>query len=101
MRIFFAVCSAVAACACTGPHSSGALWAMQNVDKERVEFQVSDAQRAERQRAFQLGLADEALAAEQQRITLELRTCPGAPTKLALSPGDTVRDTIRLRAGED
>ena len=64
-------------------------------------FQLSDAQRASIAQAFENGLADEALQTERQRITTELQNCPGPPQALGLSSGDSVRDTIRVRAADD
>jgi len=91
----------VMSAACAGPHSTGALWARQNLEQERAMYQQSDAQRAGVALAFELGLADESLEAERQRITTELQNCPGPSQALGVSPGDTVRDTIRLRAQSD
>ena len=51
----------------------GALWAQRDIEQETVLFRLSDAQRAERVRAVELGLADETLAAERARI--EVRAC--------------------------
>jgi hypothetical protein len=87
--------------ACAGPHSTGALWAQQNLDQERAMFQLSDAQRSGIAEAYELRLADETLRAERQRITTELQTCPGTRQVLSVSPGDAVRDTVRLQAQSD
>jgi hypothetical protein len=78
------------------------LWAQQNLDRERALFRKGDAGRAAEARAFELGIADEALAAEQARISAGLRACPSS-TRRALVPstGDRVRDTIRIRAQGD
>ena len=87
---------------CVGPHSNGGLWAQQNLDQELALFRVSDAERADRARAFELQLADEALESERARLVAALGDCPGAAREsLAVSPGDRVRDTIRLRAQGD
>jgi len=64
-------------------------------------FQLSDAERAGIAQAFESGLADESLQAERQRITTELQYCPGPRQPLGVSAGDTVRDTIRVRAQPD
>jgi hypothetical protein len=64
-------------------------------------YQQSDAQRAGIARSFELGLADESLQAERQRITSQLQNCPGPSQPLGVSPGDSVRDTIRLHAQAD
>jgi hypothetical protein len=77
------------------------LWAQQNLEHERAMFQLSDAQRAGMAAAYELSLADESLQAERQRITTELQNCPGPPRPLSVSPGDVVRDTIRIRAQTD
>jgi hypothetical protein len=87
--------------ACAGPHSTGALWAQQNLDQERAMYQLSDAQRAGIAQAFELSLADESLQAERQRITTELQNCPGPRQRLGVSPGDVVRDTVRVRSQSD
>jgi hypothetical protein len=88
----------VMSAACVGPHSTGALWARQNLEQERAMYQQSDAQRAGIALDFELGLADESLEAERQRITSELQNCPASSQPLGVSPGDSVRDTIRLHA---
>ena len=64
-------------------------------------YQQSDAQRAGIALTFELGLADQSLAAERQRITTELQNCPGPSQTLGMSTGDSVRDTVRLRAQSD
>jgi hypothetical protein len=87
--------------ACAGPHSTGALWARQNLEQERAMYQQSDAQRAGVARAFELGLADESLQAERQRITTALQNCPGASQPVGVSPGNSVRDVVRVRARAD
>jgi hypothetical protein len=88
----------LAATACAGPHSTGALWAQQNLDQERAMFQLSEAQRTGIAEAFELSLADETIQAERQRITTELQNCPGPRLALGVSRGDVVRDTIRVRS---
>jgi hypothetical protein len=96
----------VLACAlvvgCLGPHSSGALWALRNLDQELESGRQTDTQRAAQAHAYELGLADEALQAERTRIAATLQDCPGvARQPLAVSAGDRVRDAIRLRVGDD
>ncbi|MGI9147249.1 MAG: hypothetical protein ACR2IK_11955 [Chloroflexota bacterium] len=89
---------------CTGPHSTGALWAQQNLEQETALFRLSDAQRADRARAFELSLADETLASERARIESGLQDCPasvGQPRSLAVSVGDRARDALRIRAQAD
>lgn len=86
---------------CAGPHSSGALWAQQNLEQEAALFRLGDAQRLQQAQAFELGLADDSLRAERTRIMHELESCPGPQQTLAVSPGDKVRDGIRIRAQGD
>jgi hypothetical protein len=91
----------LSAVACAGPHSTGALWAQQNLDQERAMYQLSDAQRAGIAQAFELSLADESLQAERARITAGLQNCPLPLEALAISPGDRVRDGIRMQSQAD
>lgn len=86
---------------CAGPHSSGALWAQQNLEQEAALFRLGDDQRAQQDEAFELGLADDSLTDERTRIVRELQICPGPPQALAVSVGDKVRDGIRIRAQGD
>jgi hypothetical protein len=86
---------------CAGPHSTGALWSLQNQQREAVMFSQTDAQRAEAARAYELSLADESLAAERARVEVALLDCPGRPRAMAISSGDAVRDSIRVRAQAD
>lgn len=87
---------------CVGPHSSGALWAQQNLEQEMVQFRLTDAQRAQHAQAAELAVADDALAAERSRLTAALQICPTAELQpLAVSPGDRVRDGIRIQIGGD
>src|SRR5207248_10156272 len=51
--------------------------------------------------AFDLGVADEALSGERQRISMEIEGCPGPRQTLGVSPGDRARDAIRVRAHGD
>jgi hypothetical protein len=84
---------------CAGPRSTGGLWAQQNLEREAAFFQLSDAQRAEQIRAFELVVADELLSAERSRLETSLPNCPGDRRQpLVISPGDRVRDGVRLRA---
>lgn len=87
--------------ACAGPHSTGALWAQQYVDQEMHYFSISDAQHREVAHEFELGLADESLAAESQRLQTALAACPGPSEPLSPSVGDAARDGIRIQAGDD
>src|SRR5215210_418350 len=87
---------------CAGPHSSGGLWAQQNLERELALFRLSDAQRSAQARAFELAVADEALAAERTRIEARLQDCPGAlREQLSLSTADATRDGIRIRVQDD
>jgi len=87
---------------CTGSHSSGGLWAQQNLEQETAMFRLSDAQRADRAHAFELELADETLATERARIESSLQACPGSDRQpLGLSSGDRPRDSVRIRAQDD
>ena len=86
---------------CAGPHSTGGLWAQQNLEREAALFRLSDAQRAQAASAFELSLADEVLAAERSRVEAALQDCPGERRPLALSAGDALRDTVRVRAQAD
>jgi hypothetical protein len=87
---------------CAGPHTTGGLWAEQNLDRELAMFRTGDAQRATQARAFLASLADETLAAERSRIQTGLQDCPGSTRQpLALSAGDRQRDIVRIRAQGD
>lgn len=89
---------------CTGPHSTGALWAQRDIDQETLLFRLGDVERADRMRAVELGLADETLATERTRIESGLADCPGQgrdQESLAPSVGDRSRDTVRIQARED
>jgi hypothetical protein len=101
MRLSVAVaCLLLAGCA--GPHSSGGLWALRNLEQESVLSRRSEAQRAAQARAVELVLADEAVAAEWARIDAALQDCPGDTRQaLNVSPGDRVRDAARLRIQDD
>jgi hypothetical protein len=102
MRHLLALASLLWVAGCTGAHSNGGLWALQNLEQEGALFRLSDAQRADQARAFEFGLADETLASERARIEAGLRGCPGPSREpLALSPGDRVRDTVRVQAADD
>src|SRR5919199_3288876 len=86
---------------CAGPHSTGALWSLQNQQREAVVFSQTDAQRAQAARAYELSLADESLAAERARVEIALLDCPRKLRAMAISSGDAVRDSIRVRAQAD
>jgi len=101
MRLTF-VLGLLALVGCVGPHSSGGLWAQRNQELDTAPFRATDSQRAEQTHAFELGLADEALAAERARIDADLASCPGATRQpLGLSRGDRARDGIRIRVQGD
>src|SRR5438445_10136383 len=101
MRLSFALCGLLLVAGCTGLHSTGALWVQQNLEQEAALFKLSDAQRADQAHIFEQALADEALASERSRLEHKLATCPGARQPLGVSPGDQVRDVIRIRAQAD
>jgi hypothetical protein len=95
------LCALLMGVGCVGPHTSGAAWAIQNQDDEIAYFRLSDATRQSSTRAYELGLADEALGNERQRLDAALGACPGPRESAPYSSGDTVRDAIRLRARGD
>jgi hypothetical protein len=102
MRLSLAFVCLLVMVGCVGPHSTGALWAQQNVENELVNGRLTDAERAARMHGYELALADEALGAERARIGLALQDCPGAARQtLEISMGDRVRDAIRMRIGDD
>jgi len=102
MRLLLVLASLLWGVGCTGPHSNGGLWAQQNIEQEGALFRLTDAQRDDQARAFEARLADETLASERARIEAGLRSCPGLSREpLALSPGDRVRDTVRVQAADD
>jgi hypothetical protein len=87
---------------CAGPHSTGALWAQQNLEQETAVYRLTDAQRADQAHAFELGLAGELLAAERARVESSLQACPGSERQpLGVSVGDRPRDSVRIRAQDD
>jgi hypothetical protein len=86
---------------CAAPHSNGAAWAQQNLDAERVMFQLGDAQRAQLAQNFELSLADEGLASERQRIASALQACPGPAEPFQLSASNQLRDGMRIQAQSD
>jgi hypothetical protein len=91
----------VCCAACAGPHTSGALWSQQYVEQERAYFALSDVEHRAHAQQFELGLADESLAAESTRLDAALQTCPGPRQALTASPSDAFRDGIRVRARAD
>ncbi|HEV7664389.1 MAG TPA: hypothetical protein VGQ62_12690, partial [Chloroflexota bacterium] len=87
---------------CLGPHTTGGLWAQQNLEQELAQFRLTDAQRVERATVYELGVADEMLAADKARVEAALKSCLGTQRQaLGLSEGDRVRDGVRLRIGAD
>jgi hypothetical protein len=100
-RLSLALCGLALSLGCSGPNSTGALWAQQNLEREAALFRLSDAQRAEQATAFEQSLADALLASERARLEADLASCPSAPQPLGVSPGDKVRDVIRLHAQGD
>jgi hypothetical protein len=101
MRLFVAL-GCLLLVGCTGPHSTGALWAQQMLERETASFRLSDLQRAEVTRAFDLSLADAILTAERTRVEALVQACPG-PSRdpLVLSMGDRPRDSVRIFAQDD
>jgi hypothetical protein len=92
---------ALIAVGCAGPHSSGALWAQQNLDAERATFRLGDQKRAELAQQFELSVVDERLNSEFQRIQSDLQVCPGPRAAFTPSRGDTVRDGVRIHVLSD
>jgi len=69
MRLLVLISCLLLLVGCAGPHSTGALWAQQNLEQELVIGRQTDAERVARIHAYELTLADESLAAHG-----ELRT---------------------------
>src|SRR5438067_13573522 len=103
MRLWVSLCCALLMVGggCAGPHSTGGLWAQQNLEQEAALFRLTDAQRAEQAHAVDLSLADQALASERARLAAELVNCPGPRQALSVSTGDRTRDGIRIRVEGD
>jgi hypothetical protein len=101
MRLVVCLALLASGVACAGPDSTGALWSQQYLEREKAYFAVSDVQHRALAQMFELGLADDGLAAEAQRIDAALRDCPGSRHALAVSPDDARRDSIRVRAEGD
>src|SRR5438552_3587872 len=78
MRLSLGLACLLVMVGCVGPHSTGALWAQQNLENELVSGRQTDADRAARMHAYELTLADEALAAERARLGPAVQDCPGA-----------------------
>lgn len=87
---------------CVGPHSTGALWAQQNIQREIELSRVSDATRAQQAQAYQQASAERLLATERARVTDLVSACPGsARVPIGISPGDRSRDALRVLAYGD
>jgi hypothetical protein len=87
---------------CNVPHSTGALWALEAEAGERELFRTTEAQRSAATQNVQVDLADRLLAQERTRMEIAVGTCPGSErAPLRVSPGDKVRDTIRMQAAGD
>jgi len=88
---------------CSGPAAGGGgLWAQQHLQAELARFRLTDAQRAETARQFELGVADEQLAHERARLAGVQADCPGPVRQpLGLSAADRLRDGIRLQVAGD
>jgi hypothetical protein len=82
--------------ACAPPHSNGAVWAQQNLDAERIMFQLGDAQRAQRAAQYALSVVDVELNRERERLSDALQACPGLAEPLRLSASDRLRDGLRI-----
>jgi hypothetical protein len=95
------ICLLASGVACAGPHSTGGLWLQQYFDQERAYFARTDAEHRAQAQQFELGLADEALAAEGNRLDAAQQICPGPPQALTASPSNALRDGIRVRAQAD
>lgn len=101
MRLLVAF-SCVLLVGCVGPHSTGALWAQQNLEQELVIGRQTEAEKLGKLHGYELALADEAMASDRARLSVALEDCPGAVRQgLQLSSGDRVRDAIRVRSGDD
>ncbi len=102
MRLLVSVSCVLVMVGCVGPHATGALWAQQNLDQELVIGRQTEAELLAKLHAYELALADESLASERARLSSALQDCPGAARQtMQLSPGDRLRDSIRLRSGDD
>jgi hypothetical protein len=102
MRLSWVFACLLVTVGCVGPHSTGALWAQQSLEQELVIGRQTEAERMAQMHAYELTLADEALAAERTRLSTAVQDCPGSsPRTMELSPGDRTRDAIRPRIGDD
>ena len=102
MRIWLPAWAMVLLAGCAGPHSSGSLWALESAQFDTVLSRTPDVVRAEQAHAFELALSDEVLASERARIAAALGDCPSRERQsLELSVGDSVRDSVRIRAADD
>jgi len=100
MRLGLAIgCVVLAACA--APPSDGGLWARTAVQQELAIGRVSDDERVAAAHAQELRIADETLSSEEQRLQTALQGCPGPRTPLAVSQASTLRDSVRVRVGDD
>jgi hypothetical protein len=86
---------------CAPAPSSGGLWSQQELQQELAMFRLSDAQRADGARAYQLSVADSVLTSERSRLEALAANCPGPSQALDISPGDRVRDGIRIQVEGD
>lgn len=100
-RLPLIACAILMTVGCAGPHSTGALWAQQNLEQEAAFFRQSDAQRIARAANFEQTVADSLLASERGRLEMDLSACPGPSQPLGVSQGDKLRDEIRLHAKGD
>jgi hypothetical protein len=86
---------------CAAPHSTGALWAQQNLEAERATFRLGEPRRAQLTQQFELSIADDSLTAELQQVQAELQVCPAPREAFQPSQHDTARDGIRLHVQSD
>src|SRR5438093_13391006 len=88
---------------CAAPLSDGGVWSRQGLQQELAISRLSEQQRAATAHEFEPQVPDAALDAEQARLQAALQQCP-APRPLRplhVSPADRLRDTIRVRIGDD
>src|SRR5688500_4996342 len=83
---------------CAAPGSDGGLWARQGLQQELTISRLTEQQRKEMAREFELRLADEALDKAEARIVAALQACRGAPEPA--SP-DLSLNALRIRVGDD
>ncbi|GAC1322575.1 MAG: hypothetical protein NVSMB2_19940 [Chloroflexota bacterium] len=101
MRLLIALGSLLCA-GCVGPHSTGALWAQQNIQREIALSRVADAERAAQAQAYEQTTAERLLVVERARVSDLVGACSNsAQVSMQLSVGNRTRDTIRVLAHGD